>query len=91
MSAQVIEAPGEATCPATPCVDAGLPIFPYDPSSKKPLANWPPAEPIGLDCERGTGPAFVRLTARRVGYRRSAVGAWLIQQEQQPRSLTDDV
>jgi predicted DNA-binding transcriptional regulator AlpA len=29
----------------------------------------------------GTGPTFVRLSARRVAYRRSAVEAWLGQQE----------
>jgi predicted DNA-binding transcriptional regulator AlpA len=31
----------------------------------------------------GTGPKFIRLSARRVGYRRSAVEAWLSQREQQ--------
>ena len=30
-----------------------------------------------------TGPAFVRLSARRIGYRRNAVEAWLKEQEQQ--------
>jgi predicted DNA-binding transcriptional regulator AlpA len=30
-----------------------------------------------------TGPAFVRLSARRVGYRRGAVEDWLRQREQQ--------
>ena len=29
----------------------------------------------------GTGPAFVRLSARRVGYRRGAVEAWLRERE----------
>jgi predicted DNA-binding transcriptional regulator AlpA len=28
----------------------------------------------------GTGPTFVRLSARRIGYRRSAVDAWLNEQ-----------
>lgn len=35
----------------------------------------------------GTGPAFVRLSARRVGYRRGAVEAWLAAKEQPSRSL----
>jgi predicted DNA-binding transcriptional regulator AlpA len=30
----------------------------------------------------GTGPAFVRLSTRRIGYRRSAVEAWLNEREQ---------
>ena len=30
----------------------------------------------------GTGPAFVRLSMRRIGYRRSAVEAWLSEREQ---------
>jgi predicted DNA-binding transcriptional regulator AlpA len=30
----------------------------------------------------GTGPTFVRLSARRVGYRRTAVEAWLQEREQ---------
>ena len=34
----------------------------------------------------GTGPAFVRLSARRVGYRRGAVEAWLTTKEQPSRS-----
>lgn len=29
----------------------------------------------------GTGPAFVRLSTRRIGYRRSAVEAWLTERE----------
>lgn len=31
---------------------------------------------------RGTGPAFVRLSTRRIGYRRGAVEAWLNEREQ---------
>lgn len=31
----------------------------------------------------GTGPAFVRLSARRVGYRRTSVETWLNELEQQ--------
>jgi predicted DNA-binding transcriptional regulator AlpA len=31
----------------------------------------------------GTGPAFIRLSARRVAYRRSAVETWLSQRERQ--------
>jgi predicted DNA-binding transcriptional regulator AlpA len=30
----------------------------------------------------GTGPAFVRLSTRRIGYRRNAVEAWLNEREQ---------
>jgi predicted DNA-binding transcriptional regulator AlpA len=30
----------------------------------------------------GTGPAFVRLSTRRIGYRRSAVETWLTECEQ---------
>jgi predicted DNA-binding transcriptional regulator AlpA len=30
----------------------------------------------------GTGPAFIRLSARRVAYRRSAVEQWLSENEQ---------
>lgn len=30
----------------------------------------------------GTGPAFVRLSARRVGYKRKTVEAWLTEREQ---------
>ncbi len=29
----------------------------------------------------GTGPTFIRLSARRVGYRRSAIEAWLRERE----------
>jgi predicted DNA-binding transcriptional regulator AlpA len=31
----------------------------------------------------GTGPTFIRLSARRVAYRRSAVEEWLAQRERQ--------
>ena len=31
----------------------------------------------------GTGPTFIRLSARRVAYRRSAVEDWLVHREQQ--------
>jgi predicted DNA-binding transcriptional regulator AlpA len=37
----------------------------------------------------GTGPAFVQLSARRVGYRRSAVEAWLKARERAPSSGVD--
>lgn len=33
----------------------------------------------------GTGPSFLRLSARRIGYRRNAVEAWLKEQEQQSK------
>jgi predicted DNA-binding transcriptional regulator AlpA len=35
----------------------------------------------------GTGPTFIRLSARRVAYRRSAVETWLSQRER--RALGD--
>jgi predicted DNA-binding transcriptional regulator AlpA len=35
----------------------------------------------------GTGPRFIRLSARRVAYRRSAVEAWLSQRER--KTLND--
>jgi predicted DNA-binding transcriptional regulator AlpA len=38
----------------------------------------------------GTGPAFIRLSARRVGYRRSAVEAWLKARERDGVSDADD-
>jgi predicted DNA-binding transcriptional regulator AlpA len=36
----------------------------------------------------GTGPTFIRLSARRVAYRRSAVEEWLTQRERQTIDLT---
>jgi predicted DNA-binding transcriptional regulator AlpA len=37
----------------------------------------------------GTGPTFIRLSARRVAYRRSAVEAWLNEREHQRISDVD--
>src|SRR5262245_1568784 len=39
----------------------------------------------------GTGPAFIRLSARRVGYRRSVVEAWLKARERDRIGDVDDV
>jgi predicted DNA-binding transcriptional regulator AlpA len=39
----------------------------------------------------GSGPAFVRLSPRRVGYRRSAVEAWLKARERDRISDVDEV
>jgi predicted DNA-binding transcriptional regulator AlpA len=38
----------------------------------------------------GTGPSFIRLSARRVAYRRSAVEAWLSQRERKALSDTQN-
>jgi predicted DNA-binding transcriptional regulator AlpA len=37
----------------------------------------------------GTGPTFIRLSARRVAYRRSAVEAWLNHRERRSLSEVD--
>jgi predicted DNA-binding transcriptional regulator AlpA len=39
----------------------------------------------------GTGPAFIRLSARRVAYRRSAVEAWLSERERQIIAKSDNL
>jgi predicted DNA-binding transcriptional regulator AlpA len=39
----------------------------------------------------GSGPAFIRLSPRRVGYRRSAVEAWLKARERDRISDVDEV
>jgi predicted DNA-binding transcriptional regulator AlpA len=53
--------------------------------SERDVCNWLGiSEPTLFRHRRfGTGPNFIRLSARRVGYRHSAVEAWLSQQEQQ--------
>jgi predicted DNA-binding transcriptional regulator AlpA len=38
----------------------------------------------------GTGPRFIRLSTRRVAYRRSAVEAWLSQRERKALSDSED-
>jgi predicted DNA-binding transcriptional regulator AlpA len=52
--------------------------------SERELSDWLGlSEPTLFRHRRdGTGPAFIRLSARRVGYRRSAVEAWLAGREQ---------
>jgi predicted DNA-binding transcriptional regulator AlpA len=51
--------------------------------SERQVARWLGlSEPTLFRHRRdGTGPTFIRLSARRVGYRRSAVEAWLSQRE----------
>jgi predicted DNA-binding transcriptional regulator AlpA len=39
----------------------------------------------------GTGPTFIRLSARRVGYRRSTVEAWLKGRERDRISDVDEI
>jgi prophage regulatory protein len=52
--------------------------------SEREVCNWlGVSEPTLFRHRRdGTGPKFIRLSARRVGYRQSAVEAWLSQREQ---------
>jgi predicted DNA-binding transcriptional regulator AlpA len=53
--------------------------------TERQLARWLGlSEPTLFRHRRdGTGPAFIRLSARRVAYRRSAVEAWLKAREQE--------
>ena len=53
--------------------------------SERELSDWLGiSQPTLSRLQRDkTGPAFVRLSARRIGYRRNAVEAWLKQQERQ--------
>jgi predicted DNA-binding transcriptional regulator AlpA len=53
--------------------------------SERDVCNWLGlSEPTLFRHRRnGTGPIFIRLSARRVGYRRSAVEDWLDRQEQE--------
>jgi predicted DNA-binding transcriptional regulator AlpA len=59
--------------------------------SEREVCNWLGiSEPTLFRHRRyGTGPSFIRLSARRVGYRQSAVEAWLCQQEQQSLRHSD--
>jgi predicted DNA-binding transcriptional regulator AlpA len=52
--------------------------------TEREVCNWLGiSEPTLFRHRRdGTGPKFIRLSARRVGYRHSAVEAWLSRQEQ---------
>ena len=51
--------------------------------SERQLSNWLGiSEPTLFRHRRdGTGPAFIRLSMRRIAYRRSAVEAWLHERE----------
>ena len=51
--------------------------------TEREVCNWlGVSEPTLFRHRRdGTGPKFIQLSARRVGYRRSAVEAWLRQRE----------
>jgi predicted DNA-binding transcriptional regulator AlpA len=57
--------------------------------TEREVCNWlGVSEPTLFRHRRdGTGPKFIRLSARRVGYRHSAVEAWLSQREQQHTNL----
>jgi predicted DNA-binding transcriptional regulator AlpA len=57
--------------------------------TEREVCNWlGVSEPTLFRHRRdGTGPNFIRLSARRVGYRHSAVEAWLRQREQHSRPL----
>jgi predicted DNA-binding transcriptional regulator AlpA len=57
--------------------------------SEREVSEWLGISQPTLSRHRryGTGPAFVRLSARRVGYRLSAVEAWLQAHE---REALDD-
>ena len=52
--------------------------------TEREVCNWlGVSEPTLFRHRRdGTGPTFIQLSARRVGYRHSAVEAWLSQREQ---------
>ena len=52
--------------------------------TERDVCNWlGVSEPTLFRHRRdGTGPNFIQLSARRVGYRHSAVEAWLSQREQ---------
>jgi predicted DNA-binding transcriptional regulator AlpA len=62
--------------------------------TEREVCNWlGVSEPTLFRHRRdGTGPKFIRLSARRVGYRHSTVQAWLSQREQHTllRSEADD-
>jgi predicted DNA-binding transcriptional regulator AlpA len=57
--------------------------------TEREVCNWLGlSEPTLFRHRRdGTGPNFIRLSARRVGYRHSAVEAWLRQREQHSRNI----
>ena len=47
--------------------------------TEKQVSSWLGISPPSLQRMRsnGSGPAFVQLSARRIGYRKSAIEAWL--------------
>jgi predicted DNA-binding transcriptional regulator AlpA len=55
--------------------------------SEREVSNWLGVSQPTLSRLRRdkNGPAFIRLSARRIGYRRTAVEAYLKQQEQQTK------
>jgi predicted DNA-binding transcriptional regulator AlpA len=59
--------------------------------SEREVCNWLGiSEPTLFRHRRdGTGPKFIRLSSRRVGYRHSAVEAWLSRREQQAQSTPE--
>jgi predicted DNA-binding transcriptional regulator AlpA len=59
--------------------------------SERELCNWLGISEPTLSRHRrdGTGPKFIRLSAKRVGYRRSTVEAWLRGREQQAHSIPE--
>lgn len=59
--------------------------------TEREVCNWlSVSEPTLFRHRRdGTGPKFIRLSARRVGYRHSAVEAWLSQREQHTNLYAD--
>ena len=61
--------------------------------SERQVARWLGlSEPTLFRHRRdGTGPTFIRLSARRVGYRRSTVEAWLQARERDRISDVDEV
>jgi predicted DNA-binding transcriptional regulator AlpA len=60
--------------------------------SERELSRWLGISAPTLFRHRrdGTGPNFIRLSARRVAYRRSAVENWLRAREQRRIDLPDD-
>jgi predicted DNA-binding transcriptional regulator AlpA len=65
----------------------------HDILSERQVSDWLGlSEPTLFRHRRdGTGPAFIRLSARRVAYRRSAVEAWLTDRERQIIAKSDDL
>ena len=52
--------------------------------SEREVSNWlGVSEPTLFRHRRGTGPKFIRLSERRIAYRRSAIEEWLQARERQ--------